>query len=96
MLGEGTLRYQTFLAAFALLTSAAAAHAGITLKQPSNGATVGLSMHVVASASPSSSNHSISAMQIIVNSVKEYSTSHGSLDTYVKVRSGSNRVQVKA
>ena len=35
-------------------------------------------------------------MQIVVNSVMVYSTSDSSLDTYVGVKSGSNRVQVKA
>jgi hypothetical protein len=79
-----------------VIVVAAVAHAGITVSQPTDGTSVPLSMRVVASASPSSSSYRISAMQIVVNSVKLYSTSNSSLDTYVAVNSGSNRVQVKA
>ena len=80
----------------ALLGTAGAAYAGVSVSQPSNGATVPLSMRVVASATPSSSSYHISAVMIYVNSSKVYSTSNSSLDTTVSVKTGSNRVQVKA
>lgn len=89
------MRYSTFVASL-VVAVAAVAHAGITVSQLTNGSSVPLNMRVVASASPSSSSYRISAMQIVVNSVMVYSTSNSSLDTYVGVKSGSNRVQVKA
>ena len=84
------------ISAVALLGVAAAAQAGVTVSQPTSGATVPLTMRVVASATPSSSSYHITAMMIYVNSSKVYSTSHSSLDTTVPVKSGTDRVQVKA
>jgi len=82
--------------ALSIVVCSAAATASVTVTSPTNNSTVPLSTTVVASATPYSSSYHVSAMQILVNGSKVYSTSSSSLSHAVSLINGSNKIMVKA
>src|SRR4051812_37264535 len=77
--------------AFALVTISA--HAGtLTLSSPASGATVTAPVHVVASASSSST---VTAIKIYLDGSSVYSKSASSIDTTISASSGSHQITVK-
>jgi phosphatidylinositol-3-phosphatase len=76
-----------------LTVNSTAPASGITIASPSNGATVGSSMHVVASAN---SSNPIEAMHLYVDDQLVYVVHSGSMDTTVPLSPGSHFVVVQA
>jgi len=84
---------RTLLLASFLTTFVAAAFAGtVTISSPTNGSTVGAPIHVVASASSSST---VSTMKIWLDGTFVYSSSGPKLDTYVPASAGQHRITVQ-
>src|SRR5579871_3643760 len=72
---------------------ATAGMAAVSVSSPTNGSTVGSSVHFVASAS---STHTVTAMAIYVDNALAYKASGSSLNTYVTMSSGAHSVVVQS
>jgi hypothetical protein len=68
--------------------------ASINVSSP-NGTSVASPVHFVLSATPTSSNYSISGLQIDVDGVKKYYTKSTRVDTSISMASGTRKVIVK-
>ena len=81
------------IAILALVFAATACFAGVNVSSPSNGATVGTSVHFVASASGSTT---IASMIIYVDGSQSYLVYSNNLDTYINVGAGSHTAVIRA
>src|SRR5512132_14999 len=77
----------------ALIFAATACFAGVNVSSPSNGATVGTSVHFVASANGSTT---ISAMIVYIDGSEAYRVYSNNLDTYINVGAGTHNALVRA
>lgn len=79
---------------FALIVlSSLTAFAGVSVSSPSDGATVGSPMHVVASAD---AGNGIAAIRVYVDDNSAYLTYSNNVDTYIPLGAGSHSVVVQA
>lgn len=85
--------YGTILLVLILALAGFASAGTVTISSPSSGSTVSGSIHVVASATASST---VSPIQIYLDGKKVYQVSGSKLDTYISAGSGSHRVTVQA
>ena len=79
--------------AFTLFAFATFASASITISSPTAGSTASSPVHVVASATSSSS---ISTMQVYVDNVLKYSVKASKIDTSIAMSAGSHNVVVQS
>ncbi len=82
-----------FKLAAAIIFMVSAAHAGVTVSSPANGATVGTPVQVVANAT---STYPIVAMKVYVDNNIAYSTGASTIDTTISMASGWRYVVVQA
>lgn len=83
----------TFRLVTVLLASAVAAFAGVTVSSPSSGATVSSPVHVVASATSTST---VTAMAVYFDNVLKYKVSGAKIDTNISASAGSHYVVVQS
>ena len=69
--------------------------AGINVSSP-GGTSVSSPVHFVLSASPTSSSHAISGIEIDVDGAKKYYTHYSKLDTSISMGSGTRKIIIKA
>jgi PKD repeat protein len=82
--------------AMATVTVAAPIVVGsLTVSSPTQGSTVGRSVHTVATATPSSAA-TVTGMKIYVDGTSKYSTSSSKIDVYLSMTKGSHSVTFKA
>ncbi len=86
---------QVFKTGMTLSVAPGTAAAGVTVKAPQSGATVGSPVYFGASARPPA-GRTISAMRIYVDYQSAYTTAGGNLSTYLPLASGTHNVIVQA
>src|SRR3954462_2062055 len=95
---EGTFNPESILKTLTIavvILLATSCFAGVTITSPSNGAGVGTSVHVTASATPNR-GRTISSMIIYLDGVNSYLKYSNKIDTYVPLKAGIHTIQVKS